>query len=131
MIQHFFHCSTLTSINIPGYVTSIGDYAFYYCGSLKSINIPDSVTSIGDYAFYNCNSLTCVSFEGMKNPKSGKLVFIGTPINYSNPVHVHKGYEGEIFADKPVEKDDKTCWSTTSSGFKFMILMIIIILLLI
>ena len=29
----------------------LGDYAFYGCRSLTSIEIPSSVTSIGDYAF--------------------------------------------------------------------------------
>ena len=35
-------------------VTSIGGSAFSRCSSLTSINIPRSVTSIGDHAFYMC-----------------------------------------------------------------------------
>ena len=35
-------------------VTSIAKYAFYHCSRLTTVNIPSSVTSIGDYAFYNC-----------------------------------------------------------------------------
>ncbi|MDE7346226.1 MAG: leucine-rich repeat domain-containing protein, partial [Muribaculaceae bacterium] len=35
-------------------VTLIGHQAFYYCTSLTSVEIPNSVTSIGDYAFYGC-----------------------------------------------------------------------------
>ena len=54
----FYNCSSLTEINIPDGVTSIGSYAFYGCSSLTEINIPDSVTSIGDDAFYRCSSLT-------------------------------------------------------------------------
>lgn len=39
----------------------ICDEAFYWCDSLTSINIPDSVTSIGDSAFSRYGSLTCIN----------------------------------------------------------------------
>src|SRR5574344_1574471 len=42
----FNGCSSLTSIEIPSSVTSIGNNAFYYCTSLTSVTIPSSVTSI-------------------------------------------------------------------------------------
>ncbi len=51
----------LTSVTIPGSVTSIDDEAFAYCNSLKSITIPDSVTSIGNAAFAECCYLTSVT----------------------------------------------------------------------
>ncbi len=57
----FRNCSSLTSIEIPNSVTSIGSYAFRGCSSLTSIEIPNSVTNIGDYAFYDCDSLTSVT----------------------------------------------------------------------
>ena len=56
----FKDCSSLTSIEIPGSVTSIGDGSFIFCSSLTSIEIPDSVTSIGHGAFAYCDSLTGV-----------------------------------------------------------------------
>ncbi|MBE5742850.1 MAG: hypothetical protein E7360_06025 [Clostridiales bacterium] len=56
----FDNCSSLTSIEIPDSVTSIGSAAFSYCDSLTSVVIPDSVTSIGDSAFYKCYNLTSV-----------------------------------------------------------------------
>ena len=59
----FWNCSSLTSIEIPSGVTSIGDMAFYYCSSLTSIEIPSSVTSIGDGAFFDCSSLTSITVD--------------------------------------------------------------------
>jgi hypothetical protein len=57
----FEFCTSLTSVTIPGSVTSIGDMAFYYCYNLTSVTIPNSVTSIGDYAFSSCWDLTTIT----------------------------------------------------------------------
>ena len=51
---------TLTSVEIPSSVTSIGTYAFQGCTSLTSVEIPSSVTSIGTFAFQSCTSLTSI-----------------------------------------------------------------------
>ncbi|MBR2875733.1 MAG: leucine-rich repeat domain-containing protein, partial [Clostridia bacterium] len=56
----FDGCTSLTSIKIPGGVTSIGWAAFSGCTSLTSVTIPDSVTSISSYAFEDCTSHTSV-----------------------------------------------------------------------
>jgi hypothetical protein len=78
----FWDCTSLTSVTIPGSVTSIGDGAFYessltnatikngvtsigdeafYGTRLTSVTIPSSVTNIGNYAFAYCYSLTSVT----------------------------------------------------------------------
>lgn len=56
----FFLCS-LTSIDIPANVTSIGNSAFAACRSLSSIELPEGLTSIGNYAFDECYSLTSIN----------------------------------------------------------------------
>ena len=57
----FYECSSLTSIDIPSSVTSIGGQAFAYCTSLTYINIPSYVTSMGRKAFYGCTKLEDVN----------------------------------------------------------------------
>lgn len=57
----FVDCSSLTSINIPSSINSIGSDAFFYCSSLTEINIPNSVNSIGHYAFEGCKALTSIN----------------------------------------------------------------------
>ena len=56
----FYSCSSLTSLTFGenSQLTSIGDWAFSDCYSLSSIEIPNSVTSMGEYAFFGCESLT-------------------------------------------------------------------------
>jgi hypothetical protein len=51
----FYDCSSLTSIELPAGVTSIGDYAFSGCSSLTSLKIPNLFIHIGDRAFTGCN----------------------------------------------------------------------------
>ena len=58
----FGGCSELTSVEIPGSVTSIGECAFMGSG-LTSVTIPSSVTSIKWGTFYNCEGLTSVNIH--------------------------------------------------------------------
>lgn len=57
----FYGCSSLTSVVIPNGVTFIGRFAFAYCFRLTSINIPQGVTTIDDYAFQGCSGLSSVT----------------------------------------------------------------------
>ena len=61
----FYDCTSITSIEIPGSVTSIGSNAFYNCSGLISIEIPGSVTSIGSNALYNCSGLTSITISSV------------------------------------------------------------------
>ncbi|MDR2119626.1 MAG: leucine-rich repeat domain-containing protein [Tannerella sp.] len=57
----FYRCESLTSVTIPGSVTTIGSNSFGYCLNLTSVNIPNLVTTIEVWAFKNCSSLTSVT----------------------------------------------------------------------
>lgn len=58
----FNACSSLTTIDIPESVTSIGTYVFKDCVSLTTINISENsqLMSIGSYACAGCSSLTSI-----------------------------------------------------------------------
>ena len=85
----FEGCNSLTCINIPDSVTSIGKSAFGGCKSITCINIPDSVTSIGEWAFAWCSSLTCINIPNSVT-SIGDSAFAGceslTSINIPNSV---------------------------------------------
>ena len=53
----------MTSVTIPGSVTSIGYRAFQRCSGLTSVTIPNSVTSIRYGAFFDCSGLTSIVVE--------------------------------------------------------------------
>ena len=49
--------TSMTSIELPAGLTSLGEYSFYFTRSLTSIALPASLTRIGKAAFYSCRSL--------------------------------------------------------------------------
>lgn len=50
--------SATKDINIPDYITSIGNFAFSGCCNLENINFHNHIASIGENAFYDCQKLT-------------------------------------------------------------------------
>lgn len=59
----FNSCTSLSSIEIPSSVTSIGGSAFANCTALTSIDIPSSVTNIDNWAFGDCENLKEMHFK--------------------------------------------------------------------
>ena len=64
--ENAFKNSTLTSIDIPGSVTSIESKAFNSCANLISIKLPDSVTAMGTAVFEGCSNLADVTLPGTR-----------------------------------------------------------------
>jgi len=56
----FSGCSSLTSIELPAGLTSLAGGAFFGCSSMTSITLPAGLTSIGEYAFWGCSSMTSI-----------------------------------------------------------------------
>ena len=82
----FWHCESLTNINIPNSVTNIGDCAFMYCKSLTNINIPNGVTNIGKSAFSACKSLTCIKIpNSVTNIGNNAFSFCSSLTNINIP----------------------------------------------
>jgi hypothetical protein len=73
-------CTSLTSVTIPSSVTSIGNRAFQNCSGLTSITIPSSVTSIGNYAFYYCTGLTSINIPSGVTKISGSTFYYCTSL---------------------------------------------------
>ena len=67
-VNLYLNGNKVTTLTIPGSVTSIKSYAFYCFNGLTSVTIPDSVTSIGSAAFSHCKDLTSVKIgNGVKS----------------------------------------------------------------
>ena len=82
----FSGCSSLTSIEIPNTVRTIGNAAFSECRNLASIEIPNSVTSIFNRAFYGCSSLENIYYNGTL----ADWCKINFEDEYSNPMYAAK-----------------------------------------
>ncbi len=99
----FFGSNSLKTINLPGYISEIGekafwktklenitlnngvdvvicDYAFSETANLKNIHFTENVTTIGDYAFYN-SALEAFTFSGIgKDIAIHSYAFYGAPL---------------------------------------------------
>lgn len=66
----------VTEVEIPGGITSIGNYAFYKCRNITSVALPQGITSIGNYAFCGCSGMTGITIqEGLES--IGESAFSG------------------------------------------------------
>ena len=72
--EAFYGCIYLSSITIPESVSSIGKSAFDGCKYLQAVTIPCNVISIGNNAFQSCERLKTVTFCN-RNTKVGSYAF--------------------------------------------------------
>ncbi len=57
----FTNLTSLTTMNVPNGVTTIGVQFCIFCTSLTEVNLPNSLLTIGHSAFYACTSLTSIT----------------------------------------------------------------------
>ena len=88
--------SSISSVDLPGSLVTIGDYAFNGCRSLASLTIPVNVSNIGEYAFNNTgissltwNARECWSIG--KKQSWGKYLDL-TEVTIGNEVEVLPAY---------------------------------------
>lgn len=55
----FYSCTSLTSVEMPNSVTTIGSYAFSR-SSIESIALPENLQDVSEYLFYYCENLNNV-----------------------------------------------------------------------
>ena len=82
----FYYCDTITTVEIPDTVTSIGTYAFSY-STIRNVKIPASVTTISAYAFFSANSTNYVYFE----TDPSWIESVSCIFNYTTAVYVKTG----------------------------------------
>ena len=79
----FYGCKNLTTVNLNGYITSIGKYAFTHCTNLKTVNfiglggenvMPANLYSVGYGAFFGCSSLKSMKL-GANTSSIGDIAF--------------------------------------------------------
>lgn len=77
--QQFYNCTTLKSIEIPEYISSmLGAQSFSGCTNLEQITFKSSTCSFGYNAFYNCKNLKRVYAVDQK-------IFYKSPSSTSTP----------------------------------------------
>ena len=85
-----FYGAGLTGIEIPTYVTTIGDGAFYGCGQLENVDSPNNLKKIGESCFESSGLTNAVLPDGLETigasafRSCGSLadIYIPTSVSY-------------------------------------------------
>jgi len=85
----FKQCSYLPSVGLPSSLTTLGASAFQECNMLYNVMIPAAVTSIGDSAFYNCTNLIGVTMLPSAPPSLAGYIAGGTGAFSGCPLSSH------------------------------------------
>lgn len=75
----FQNCRSLTSVDLPDTVTTIGRYCFASCTSLEEVSLSNSLKTIANHAFAWCTSLEVIrmgdSFEYFNNTGDNSFTY--------------------------------------------------------
>ncbi len=77
-------CGNINSISASEIenITAVGKYAFAAKATLTSVELPETVASIGDNAFINCAKLHSLRVLATTPPTLGENVFSGTALTH-------------------------------------------------
>jgi uncharacterized repeat protein (TIGR02543 family) len=100
--------NALTSVTLPGNITSIGSSAFKSCAKLTSVHIPSPVKTIGKEAFNACAALTFITNLSATPQKIGSDVFDGVPSDNANFTLRVPTAASSAYSNADVWKDLKT-----------------------
>ena len=83
----FVGCSNITSINLTGSVTKVGEYAFKDCAGLTSLVIGDSVTNIDKDVLFGCSNIqeVTIPFVGAYKNLNGRTKYTFGYLFGTNP----------------------------------------------
>lgn len=104
----FCDCSSLTNVKIGNGLTIIRSKTFFNCSGLTSVEIPDSVTYIGMSAFYNCSSLASIVI-----PNSVTNIIEWAFYNCSNLSDVYYGGNEEAWKQIEIGSSNEPLGSAT------------------
>lgn len=103
----FGSCSSLGGdIIIPDGVYSLRTYCFSN-SSISSIELPKTIVSLGGYCFYRCFDLQSVIYYGNSQPSgyNGNEYTWFEQVPDSLVIHVPANYSGDTFGNRTVTKD--------------------------
>ena len=89
----FIGCEGLRTVTIPASVNSLGDFTFAYCINLEEVILPAGITRIGQYGFAGCRSLARINLGNVTEIADYAFTSCAalTAVDFSNLVTVGFG----------------------------------------
>lgn len=90
----FEGCNSLTSVELPDWLTYIPKFLFNSCSKLASVTFSPETTEIGPFAFYECSPLNNIDFKSLTElTKIGAYAFskISGGSNKFGPITLYEG----------------------------------------
>lgn len=108
-----FRNKSITSVTIPGSVTTVGKRAFANCSKLTTVVIEDGVSVIDEGAFEYCSNLTTVTMPSTITELKANSVFYGCSslayTQYEDAQYLGNGENPYLVCMKPIEQGTCCC----------------------